>query len=344
MQRPFAVTILAILNFLGGLFLLVLAAVFGIGATAGADPGEPAAAIVLAVCAVISGGMAVFQFVTGVGLWSLKNYGRIGQLILSGIGLLAIPIGTIISAIILYYLTRPGVQLLFSGRPEYSLTPDERQAVARDANQAVAMVIMLIVAVFGGVAMIGIVAAIAIPGLLRARMSANEASAIGTIRSVTSAQAAWASSHGGAYATPACLHDPASCGEQAGASPFLSRDPTAGPPQSGYRYGFAQRAAVAVEAPAPDPTIPNIEGLTPEQLASLIADMQAKADAQASRAAAATPGGYVIWAVPEKPDVTGTRSFCADETGVVLDYRKDVVWTDPAGDAARCPEGGEPLR
>lgn len=344
MQRPFAVTILAILNFFGGLFLLVLAAVFAIGATAAAGPSEPAAPIFLAVCAVIAGGMAVFQIVTGVGLWTLKNYGRIGQLILSAIGLLAIPIGTLVSAIILYYLSRPGVQLLFSGRPEESLTLDERQAVARDGNQAVAMIIVLVVAVFGGIAMMGIVAAIAIPGLLRARMSGNEASAIGTVRAVTSAQAAWASSHGGAYATPACLHDPVSCGEPAGGSPFLGRDPTAGPPQSGYRYGFAQRAPVAVEAPAPDSAMPTIEGMTPEQLASHVADMQAKADAQAARAAAATPGGYVIWAVPEKPDISGIRSFCADETGVVLEYRRGVEWSDPAGDAARCPEGGEPLR
>jgi hypothetical protein len=344
MPRPFAVTILALLNFAGSLFLFVLAAVFAIGATAASGPSEPAAPIVLAICAVITGGMAIFQLATGIGLWTLKNYGRIGQLILSAIGLLAIPLGTLVSAIVLYYLTRPGVQLLFSGRSEASLTLDERQVVARDANQAVAMIIVLVVAIFGGIAMLGIVAAIAIPGLLRARMSGNEASAIGTVRSVTSAQAAWASSHGGAYATPACLHDPVSCGEPAGASPFLNHDPTAGPPQSGYRYGFAQRAAVAAEAPATDPTIPNIEGLTPEQVERVVADMQAKADAQAAQAAAAAPAGYVIWAVPEKQDITGIRSFCADETGIVLEYRRGGVWSDPHGDAARCPEGGEPLR
>jgi hypothetical protein len=344
MQRPFAVTILAILNFLGGLFLLVIAAVFGIGAAAAADPAEPGVRVVLAVCAVLSGGFAVFQIVTGVGLWTLRNYGRIGQLILSVIGLLAIPIGTIVSAIILYYLTRPGVQLLFSGRPDYTFTPDERQTMARDANQAAAMVIVLIVAVFGGIFMIGIVAAIAIPGLLRARMSGNEAMAIGMLRSVTSAQAAWASSHGGAYATPACLQDPVSCGEAAGGPTYLDRDPTVGEPRSGYRYGFVQRAPVAVEAPAPDPAAPNIEGLSPEELARVIADMQARADAQATRAAASTPGGYVAWAVPETPGTTGIRSFCVEETGVVLEYGRDAVWSDPAGDAARCPEGGEPLR
>jgi prepilin-type N-terminal cleavage/methylation domain-containing protein len=39
------------------------------------------------------------------------------------------------------------------------------------------------------VAMIGIIAAIAVPSLLRARQSANEASAIGSMRSISSAQA-----------------------------------------------------------------------------------------------------------------------------------------------------------
>ena len=38
------------------------------------------------------------------------------------------------------------------------------------------------------VAIIGIIAAIAIPGLLRARMSGNEASAIGSMRAINSAQ------------------------------------------------------------------------------------------------------------------------------------------------------------
>ena len=38
------------------------------------------------------------------------------------------------------------------------------------------------------VAIIGIIAAIAVPGLLRARMSGNEASAIGSMRAINSGQ------------------------------------------------------------------------------------------------------------------------------------------------------------
>jgi len=52
------------------------------------------------------------------------------------------------------------------------------------------------------VAIIGIIAAIAVPGLLRARMSGNEASAIGSMRAVSSAESAYSSAAaGGGYAT-----------------------------------------------------------------------------------------------------------------------------------------------
>jgi prepilin-type N-terminal cleavage/methylation domain-containing protein len=58
------------------------------------------------------------------------------------------------------------------------------------------------------VAIIGIIAAIAIPALLRARVSANESAAIGDIRTVISAQAAYSSSNGGFYDVLTCLSSP----------------------------------------------------------------------------------------------------------------------------------------
>ena len=52
------------------------------------------------------------------------------------------------------------------------------------------------------VAIIGIIAAIAVPGLLRARMSGNEAAAIGSLRAVNSAQVSYSAAAGqGGYAT-----------------------------------------------------------------------------------------------------------------------------------------------
>jgi type IV pilus assembly protein PilA len=60
------------------------------------------------------------------------------------------------------------------------------------------------------VAIIGIIAAIAIPSLLRARISANEAAAIGDTRTVISAQAAYSSANAGLYESKfACLVKPA---------------------------------------------------------------------------------------------------------------------------------------
>ena len=73
------------------------------------------------------------------------------------------------------------------------------------------------------VAIIGIIAAIAVPGLLRARMSGNESSAIGSMRAINSAQAAFSSSAGqGGYADALTDLAPNYCG--ANTQGFISPD------------------------------------------------------------------------------------------------------------------------
>ena len=92
------------------------------------------------------------------------------------------------------------------------------------------------------VAIIGIIAAIAVPGLMRARISGNEASAIGSLRSINAAEATYASSCGqGSYAgTLADLGRP----PQAGTEAFIGVDLTSDPSQkSGYTITLTAGAA-----------------------------------------------------------------------------------------------------
>ena len=98
------------------------------------------------------------------------------------------------------------------------------------------------------VAIIGIIAAIAVPGLLRARMSGNEASAIGSLRAINSAESTFSSSCGqGNYAvTLQGLGTPPNAGGQAFVSPDLATAASAGTVlKSGYTIGLGNGATVA---------------------------------------------------------------------------------------------------
>jgi len=153
------------------------------------------------------------------------------------------------------------------------------------------------------VAIIGIIAAIAIPSLLRARVSANEAAAIGDIRTVISAEAAYQSSNGGYYDNLGCLNIPSGCipNYPATAPTFLDPQMAALGGKQGYDRGFTAGLPPAVVPTTCSPT-------------SMV--------------------GYVYFAIPTSVNQTGVRGFAGDASGMICLTPNGV---DPAGGAASLP-------
>ncbi|MGA7918752.1 MAG: prepilin-type N-terminal cleavage/methylation domain-containing protein [Candidatus Acidiferrales bacterium] len=92
------------------------------------------------------------------------------------------------------------------------------------------------------VAIILIIAAIAIPNLLRAKIAANQSSAVGSLRTLSSAQAAFLSTYNDGYATSL-----AGLGGAGGtcATPGLIDPVLAGGTKSGYTTTYTNDGAVA---------------------------------------------------------------------------------------------------
>jgi len=109
------------------------------------------------------------------------------------------------------------------------------------------------------VAIIGIIAAIAIPSLLRARVSANEAATLGDMRTLISAQAAYQSANSGFYdGQLSCLTQPsnATCipSYPTNAPTFLDSQLAAQSSKSGYNRSYQQGLAVGVLPPTASPS------------------------------------------------------------------------------------------
>ena len=72
---------------------------------------------------VVFGGLAALLSYCSYGLWTLKPQGRTIQMMFAWIGLAAFPAGTMMSIPVLYYLSRPSIRILFSGKSADQLSP-----------------------------------------------------------------------------------------------------------------------------------------------------------------------------------------------------------------------------
>lgn len=132
------------------------------------------------------------------------------------------------------------------------------------------------------VAIISIIAAIAVPGLLRARMTGNESSAIASLRTTTSSQVSYS----------------AACGNGAYAPTYDQlADPPAGAPNS---QGF-----ISAEFNAEAPIIKSGYEFTLQG-----ADGSAAGPNDCNNQP--TVDGFYAFAVPQNPGTTGTRGFAVD--------------------------------
>jgi hypothetical protein len=119
MERPMGVTILAVLYFIQGILVLIIPIMISMClASMFSVPGVPEDAgddifAGMALCWIVFGIIALFYFIVGIGLLKGQNWARVVAIILAIIGLINIPLGTIISIIILIYLFKADVKAYF---------------------------------------------------------------------------------------------------------------------------------------------------------------------------------------------------------------------------------------
>jgi len=152
------------------------------------------------------------------------------------------------------------------------------------------------------VAIIGIIAAIAIPSLLRARVSANEAGAIGDTRTIISAEAAYHAANSGYYGNITCLATPAGCITAYNGPSFL--DGTVAASTVVTKQGYTRNW---FETPGTGSSVP-----------------------------AGGSDAYCYQATPTSTGKTGVRGFGGDSSGIVQTNGGTGCCTPTGIDATAC--------
>jgi type IV pilus assembly protein PilA len=163
-----------------------------------------------------------------------------------------------------------------------------------DRRRGFSLIELLIV-----VAIILIIAAIAIPNLLRARMAANQSAAVSNIRTITSAAIVYSSTYNNGL--PPSLQTMGGVGVANCDGAILLDDTLTTPPyhKSGYIYDYQPEGAT-IPSPPPSCGAPGVSE-------------------------------FLTSAVPIVFDTTGQTSYCSNEPGVI---RFDTSGAKPASVSA----------
>ena len=173
----------------------------------------------------------------------------------------------------------------------------------KDRKRGFSLIELLIV-----VAIILIIAAIAIPNLLRAKISANQGAAVQALRTMTSAEQTFSSTYSDGFTTTLTqLGGPV--GSSGCTNAGLIDEVLSTPPfhKTGYSYTFTPNGVVALTSGIP------------------------------VACGASGDSGYSISATPVALGTTGTASYCVDETGVIRVNATGVLIPPPCSSSGFPP-------